>query len=79
MKQIVGSEVLTAVVIKSYIFQNITPCSPLKGNRHRALLAICFHADFLLSLFFDPEDGGDIFLRNVGYLSTDYAALYPNR
>jgi hypothetical protein len=22
-------------------------------------------ADFLLSLFFDPEDGGDIFLRNV--------------
>jgi hypothetical protein len=22
-------------------------------------------AGFLLSLFFDPEDGGDIFLRNV--------------
>jgi hypothetical protein len=25
----------------------------------------CFQAGFLLSLFFDPEDGGDMFLRNV--------------
>jgi hypothetical protein len=31
-----------------------------------ALLATCFHAGFLLALFFDPEDGGDMFLRNVG-------------
>jgi hypothetical protein len=30
----------------------------------------------LLGLFFDPEDGGDMFLRN-GWLSTDYSALYP--
>jgi hypothetical protein len=22
----------------------------------------CFHAGFLLGLFFDPEDGGDMFL-----------------
>jgi hypothetical protein len=34
----------------------------LKG----ALLATCFHADFLLGLFIDPEDEGDVFLRNVG-------------
>jgi hypothetical protein len=32
---------------------------------HLALLANCFHAGFLLGLFFNPEDGGDIFLRNV--------------
>jgi hypothetical protein len=26
-------------------------------------------------LFFDPEVGGDTFLRNVGYNSADYTAL----
>jgi hypothetical protein len=31
-----------------------------------ALIATSFQTDFLLGLFFDPEDGGDIFLRNVG-------------
>jgi hypothetical protein len=25
-------------------------------------IAICFHADFLLGLLFDPGDGGDMFL-----------------
>jgi hypothetical protein len=25
-----------------------------------------YDADILLSLFFDPEDGGDMFLRKVG-------------
>jgi hypothetical protein len=43
-----------------------------------ALLATFFHYGFLLCLFFDPEDGGDMFLRNAGLLSTDYTALCPN-
>jgi hypothetical protein len=30
-------------------------------------------------LFYDPEDGGDTFLRNVGYHSTHYTASYPRR
>jgi hypothetical protein len=30
------------------------------------LLAACFHAGFLLGLFFDQKDEGDTFLRNVG-------------
>jgi hypothetical protein len=37
--------------------------------RVRKLLAVsaaCFHTDFLLGLFLDPEDGGDMFLQNVG-------------
>jgi hypothetical protein len=29
--------------------------------------------------FFDPEDGGDKFLQNVGWNSTDYTASYPRR
>jgi hypothetical protein len=43
------------VVMKSTIFSDITPCS---------------HAGFLLRLFFDPEDGGYMFLRNVGWQRT---------
>jgi hypothetical protein len=44
----------------------------------RSKLATCIHAGFLLGLFLDPKNG-DIFLRNVGWLSTDYTVLYPRR
>jgi hypothetical protein len=33
----------------------------------------------LAEIFFDPEDGGDMFLRNVGCISTDYTASHPRR
>jgi hypothetical protein len=36
--------------------------SPLEEFYLLALLATCFHAGFLLGLFFDHEDGGDMFL-----------------
>jgi hypothetical protein len=75
----VGFEVLTAVVMKSTIFRDIAPCSPLSVNRRfggtyrlllqgrrMRLLATCSHSGFLLCLFFDLEDGGNMFLRNVG-------------
>jgi hypothetical protein len=39
----------------------------------------CQHSRFLLSLLLDPEDGGNMFLRKVGWLSPDYTALYPTR
>jgi hypothetical protein len=44
-----------------------------------ALLATCFHAGFLLGLFFHHEDGRDMLLRKVGWLSTVYTALYLRR
>jgi hypothetical protein len=33
---------------------------------------------FLAPMIYDPEDVGDMFLRNDG-LHTDYTALYPRR
>jgi hypothetical protein len=33
----------------------------------------------LVGLFFDRENGGDMFLRNIGWLSMDYTVLYPRR
>jgi hypothetical protein len=61
----------------------IPPCSLLKvnwrfrGTYHLILLATRIHVGILLGLFFDPEDGGNMFLQNIGQLSTDYKALYP--
>jgi hypothetical protein len=31
----------------------------------------------LLGFSFNPEDRSDMFLRNVGQLSSNYTALYP--
>jgi hypothetical protein len=59
---------------------NIAPSSS-GSNKPRKIpnrLATCFHASILLGLF-DPEDWGNMFLRNFGWLSTDYMALYPRR
>jgi hypothetical protein len=30
-----------------------------------------------LGLLFNPEDGGDMLLSNVDWLTTDYTALHP--
>jgi hypothetical protein len=43
------------------------------------LPSIFFHAPFLFGLFVDPEDDGDMFLRNADLLSRDYTHLYPRR
>jgi hypothetical protein len=61
--------------LKSTSFWDIAPCSVAW---EQVLLATYSQAGFLLSLFFDPEEGGDIFPRNVGWFSTDYTALYPS-
>jgi hypothetical protein len=63
-----------ASVVKSAVFWDTMPCIPLKITRHfggiyrihlKVLIATCFHTGILLDLFFDLEDGGDNFLRNL--------------
>jgi hypothetical protein len=54
----VGCEVFTAVVMKSSIFWVIR-CSLLKA---KAFACYQRHSGFLLGLFFDPENGRDMFL-----------------
>jgi hypothetical protein len=92
---IVGFEVFTAVVMKSIIFWDMTPCSPLSFNRRfggtsrlhlqgrRNRFSKTSKEAGLLAGFAEPfsstEDGDDIFLRNVGWNSTDYTASYPRR
>jgi hypothetical protein len=75
-------------LLKSHIVCDITLCSPVKANRrfggtyrlHLEGFQDCLlQACFLLSLFFDPEDGDGIFLRNIGSLSQDYLAFYPRK
>jgi hypothetical protein len=59
----VGFEVLTAAVMQSSILCYIE--TGMKQVASKPLLATCFHAGFLLGLFFEHEDGGDVFLRTV--------------
>jgi hypothetical protein len=48
--------------------KNMLP--PSSGSKNKpstmVVLATCFHAGFLFGLFFDPEDGGNMFLQSVG-------------
>jgi hypothetical protein len=107
----VGFKVFTAVVMKSIIFWDMTPCHtpfifgcsltggdgfllsqdqpmgtdlqslPNPGSLYMPVFRLTKHstchmrARWFAGLFFDPEDGGAMFLRNVGY----YTASYPRR
>jgi hypothetical protein len=70
IRHYVGFEVLTTVVMKTAVFWDITPCSPLKVNRrfgetNRLHLQgrICRARNQRESML---QDGGNMFLRNVG-------------
>jgi hypothetical protein len=80
------------MVLKSVISWDITLCIPLIVNRRfggtfSSTLKVEEEtkeetitkqvAGFLLGLFFDPEDGGDMFVRNISRLITHYTALHP--
>jgi hypothetical protein len=56
--------------MRSTVFWDITPCSPLKVTRRfgGTYIESRWQAEqsVFLGLFFDPEHGGDMFYRNVG-------------
>jgi hypothetical protein len=88
MQWIVWFEVLTAVVMKSTIFWDITPCSPLSVNRRfGGTCRLLFQGRRIRRVRNQRESRcqaelwlwRDIFLRNVGWLPTNYTTLYPRR
>jgi hypothetical protein len=76
----------TDLYTKSTIFWDIEPCSPLSVSRRFGgtyRLQVCSPPAITpvscSAYFFDPENGGYMFLRNVGWHSRDYTALYRRR
>jgi hypothetical protein len=75
------------ITTEGSLFCDITPVTPLKVNRRfggTCRLYLYISACYLptgrfLSLIFDHETGGEMFLENVAWLSTDCAAYYPRR
>jgi hypothetical protein len=57
-----------SVIVAGY-HRYLLRADPFFQNPIKIILACSacyqFHADFFLGLFFEPEDGGDMFLRNV--------------
>jgi hypothetical protein len=64
--------------MKSSIFWDVTPCSLLSSTDvSEEHIASIFRVEEIIQQ--EPDDGGDMFLRNVGCNSTDYTASHPRR
>jgi hypothetical protein len=70
-----GLQILIAVIVKNSIFWDITPCGLLEvknqcsGTKSKPIKKPGFcllYPGYLFGLLFDAEDGGDMFLRNIG-------------
>jgi hypothetical protein len=67
--------------LKSIIFWDVTPCSLLRCNRRfgGTYRIFCLPPAYLLVLlkfFFDPEDGGDMFLSETSVASQQTTRLH---
>jgi hypothetical protein len=87
------SEVLTAVVMKISVLRDSTSFSPLKANRRFGETCSIHLQDwrvrqarnqfscpiFMLVSCFNHKDWDEMFVRILGWHSTDYTALYPRK
>jgi hypothetical protein len=70
---ILGCNAVESVESQPTFQENTYP--PSSGRRISQAdnkLGSCFHALFLLDLYFEPEDGGNISFRNICWLSTNF-------
>lgn len=77
--------------VKSFIFRDMMTCTLVKFNwrfgtskkptwsRQQSSCLLSASWWFLAFLHLGHENGGNMFLRNVGWISPDYTALYPRR
>jgi hypothetical protein len=64
--------------MKNAVFWDVAPCRSCVNRRFGGTSAATCSGWFLARGFFYPEDGGDIFLRNVGSHKI-YTAPHPRR
>jgi hypothetical protein len=65
---------VTADTYKISVFWDVSPDITSKVS-----VFILLHAGFLLGLHLDPEDGGNIFVRNVGFHRTVQRHIHEDR
>jgi hypothetical protein len=70
-------EVITAVIMKSFFLLGYI--APKSIENHLTSACCKFDAGILPGIFFDPEDGSNMSLRNFCCILTECTALYPRR
>lgn len=67
--------------MKNYIFWDVTSYSSMKVNwlSVEHLCHLLLHAGFFTGIFFDPEDGRGVFLRDISWHLPDNTVLYFRR
>jgi hypothetical protein len=88
IQHIAARRLSNSALLKSSVFWDIMPFSPLKVNRHfRGTYHLHFQSRIVsqarnqhVAVIRQSSDwyvGNDVFLRNVGWLSTVYMVIYP--
>jgi hypothetical protein len=76
-----SSLLFSSLLFSSLLFSPLlfSPLSSLLSPLSSSLCLLPYSCWFLIWLIIHPEKGRNMFLRNVGFFSTDYTALYTRR